>query len=211
MRKLKLLLGFIVLGVLFVSCSKEKGDREKVVEMTIYPETGFGTFFMSKVWTQPLIFSDNDENKKETLINTITEGFNFDYERGFEYKLKVKKIWMLDPPQDVSSIKYVFLELVSKERVITENSEEIINLFVESETIKFTPKYPNEYQSDQTPMIYDALKVKDANNWMALTEIEGFDFEAGYEYELSVKKVTQAVPYAIKYVLVDVISKKIKS
>jgi len=201
--------------MLFIGCTKDDGDKEKIVEMTIYPETGYGASVMSDIWTQPLIYSDNDENQEKMLVDIITEGFDFDYERGYEYKFRVKKVWMQEPPQDVSSIKYEFIELFSKEKVITNDSEENLNLFVASETVKFTPKYPSEYEDEDnmTPKIYDALKVKntDSDNWMALTEIEGFNYENGYEYELRVKKVTQAEPYSVKYVLIETISKEKKN
>ena len=215
MRKLNLFFGFIFINILFIGCTKDEGDKEKIVEMTIYPETGYGASVMSDIWTQPLIYSDNDENQEKMLVDIITEGFDFEYERGYEYKLRVKKIWMQEPPQDVSSIKYEFIEFLSKEKVIINDSEENINLFVSSKTVKFTPKYPSEYEDEDnmTPKIYDALKVKttDSNNWMALTEIEGFDYETGYEYELRVKKVTQAEPYSVKYVLLETISKEKKN
>jgi hypothetical protein len=216
MRKLNLFFGFIVFSILFIGCTKKDDvDKEKIVEMTIYPETGYGASVMSDIWTQPLIFSDDDGNQKKMLVDILTEGFNFDYERGYEYKLKVKKVWMQEPPQDVSSIKYVFIELLSKEKAITSNSEENIELFVSSETVKFTPKYPSEYEDEDNiiPKIYDALKVKIVgfDDWMAITEIEGFDYEAGYEYELSVKKITQADPYSVKYVLLRILSKEKKS
>ena len=145
----------------------------------------------------------------------ITEGLDFEYERGYKYKFSAKKVWMQVPPQDVSSIKYEIIELISKEKVITNNSEKNLKLLVASETVKFTPKYPYEYEEDDnmTPKIYDALKVKniDSNNWMALTEIEGFNYETGYEYELIVKKVTQAEPYSVRYVLIETISKEKKN
>ena len=215
MRKLNLFFGFIFFSMLFIGCTKDDGDKEKIVEMTIYPETGYGASVMSDIWTQPLIYSDNDENQEKMLVDIITEGFDFDYERGYEYKFRVKKVWMQEPPQDVSSIKYEFIELFSKEKVITNDSEENLNLFVASETVKFTPKYPSEYEDEDnmTPKIYDALKVKntDSDNWMALTEIEGFNYENGYEYELRVKKVTQAEPYSVKYVLIETISKEKKN
>jgi hypothetical protein len=214
MRKLNLFFGFIFFSMLFIGCTKDEGDIEKIVEMTIYPETGYGASVMSDIWTQPLIFSDNDENQEKMLVDIITEGFDLDYERGYEYKLKVKKVWMQEPPQDVSSIKYEFIELLSKEKVITNDSEENLNLFVSSETVKFTPKYPFEYEDEDNaiPKIYDALKVKntDSDNWMALTDIEGFDNESGYEYELTVKKITHAEPYSVKYVLLEIISKEEK-
>jgi hypothetical protein len=42
---------------------------------------------------------------------------------------------------------------------------------------------------------------------MALKNIEGFDFEEGYEYILNVKKMTQAEPYSIRYILLNIKSK----
>ncbi len=218
MNKLRLIGFFILFSVFFTSClnDEEGEDREKTVEMTIYPETGYGAAVLSDIITQPLIFSDNDDNEKRMLVDIITEGFDFDYERGYEYTLKVKKVWMAEPPQDVSSIKYIFIELLSKKKVITEDSEENLNLFVSSETVLFTPRFPSEYvetEHGQEIKIYDALYVKNnaTNEWMALTEIEGFNYEAGYEYELNVKKVTTAEPYAVRYVLTDVVSKKLKN
>lgn len=212
MRKLNLFVTIITLSVFFLSCTKEGGDREKIVEMKIYPETGYGASILSDVWTEPLLFSDSENTQKQMLVDIITEGFDFDYERGYEYTFKVKKIWMHNPPQDVSSIKYVFIELLSKKKVITENSEKDIELFVSSKTVKFTPNYPREFEDGEVPKIYDALHVKETNTyaWITLVDIEGFNFEEGFEYLLNVKKVTQAEPYSVKYVLLDILSKKEK-
>jgi hypothetical protein len=212
MRKLNLFLGVIILSTFLGSCTKEEADREKIVEMTLYPETGYGASVLSNVVTEPIQFSDNDENKKQLLTDIITDGFNFNYERGYEYILKVKKIWMQNPPQDVSSVKYVFIELLTKKKVITKDSEKNIELFVSSQTVKFTPKYPSEYEKGaggEVPKIYDALRVKEngTDNWMALTKIEGFDYIKDYEYVLNVKKITQADPYSVRYVLLDIVSK----
>lgn len=120
---------------------------------------------------------------------------------------------MSRPPQDVASIKYVFLEKLSKEKVTIEDSEEDFQLFVSSEPVKFTPKYPSEYEgTDSSPKIYDALLTKkpDSDSWMTIIEIEGFDFEEGYEYLLNVKKITQAEPYLVRYLLLDIKSKTLK-
>jgi len=212
MRKLNLFVGIIILSTFFASCTKEEANRDKIVEMTLYPETGYGASILSDVVTEPIQFSDNDENKKRQLIDIITEGFDFNYERGYEYTLKVKKVWMQNPPQDVSSVKYVFIELLTKKKVITKDSEKSIDLFVSSQTVKFTPKYPSEYEKvagGETLKIYDALHVKEngTDNWMALTKIDGFDYIKGYEYVINVKKITQADPYSVRYVLLDIVSK----
>lgn len=213
MKNPKLLIGFMLLSVFFTGCLKDEGgDKEKIVVMTVYPETGYGASVMSDLLTQPLIFSDSDDNQKRMLVDIITEGFDFNYERGYEFTIKVKKVWMHKPPQDVSSIKYVFIELLSKKKLITVDSENSIELCISSETVRFTPKYPSEYEENGAPKIYDALHVKETgdNNWMALTEIEGFDFEDGYEYVLNVKKVTHAEPYSVKYILLNIVSENEK-
>ncbi|WP_010420890.1 DUF4377 domain-containing protein [Anaerophaga thermohalophila] len=215
MRKLNLFIAFIVFCFFFSSCLKdEENDKEKIVEITIYPETGFGASVMSDIWTQPLIFSDNDDNQKRMLVDIIFEDLDLDYERGYKYTLKAKKVWMHEPPQDVSSIKYVYLEQLSKEKIITEDSEENFELFVSSKTVKFTPKFPSEYEgTESSPKIYNALHTKKTgtDNWLAIVEIEGFDFEEGYEYLLNVKKITQAEPYLIRYILLDIKSKTLKN
>lgn len=221
MTKLKLLLCFVVLSALFSSCFKEdEADREKIVEMTIYPETGFGGSVMSEIWTEPLMFSDSEDSRKRVLVDIIFEGSdNFDYERGYEYKLKVKKVWMQDPPQDVASVKYIFIELLSKEKVIKDDTEKDIEVVVSDKTVKFTPRYPTEYEQVETesgeiyerPKVYDALYMEengDNSKKILVTGIDGFDYEEGYEYILSIKKKIQAEPYAVEYSLIEIISKE---
>lgn len=214
MKKIQLLLAFIVLSLFLSSCLKdEEKDKERIVEMIIYPETGYGASVMSDIWTQPLIFSDADDSQKRMLVDIIVEDFDFEYERGFKYTLKVKKVWMHEPPQDVSSVKYVYIELLSKEKIIAEDSEENMDLFISSKSVKFTPKFPSEFEENESsPKIYTALHSKktDSDNWMVLTEIEGFVFEEGYEYVLSVNKITKAEPFSVKYILLNIKSKTLK-
>lgn len=204
----------ITLGLCLNSCQKDEAiDLEKNVEITIYPETGYGSSVLSDTWTQPLIFSDSDDNRQRLLVDIIFEGLNLDYERGYTYTLKAKKVWMNEPPMDVASIKYIFIKQLSKEKVITEDSEENLELFVSSTTVKFTPTFPNEFEdSGSSPKIYNALHTKKTgtNTWMALIEIEGFDYEEGYEYILTVRKITRANPYSVRYILEDIQSKTLK-
>jgi hypothetical protein len=213
MKKIRLLIALALIAVAQSSCSdKQDADREKIVTMTIYPETGYGASIMSDIITEPLVFSDSDDGEKRLLIDIITQGFDFVYERGYQYTLKVKKIWMHEPPQDVSSIKYEFVQLLSKEKVIIEDSEKAMKLFVAAETVQFMPSYPTQYGEGCIPQIYQALKVKETgtNNWMALMNIEGFEFEVGYEYVINVLKTTTAEPYSIQYKLINIESKTLK-
>jgi len=48
----------------------------------------------------------------------------FYYEKGFEYKLSVKKKLQKDPPQDSGNVIYILIEVLSKEK--QEWSNEII-------------------------------------------------------------------------------------
>ena len=145
----------------------------------------------------------------------LFRSFDFEYERGYEYTFKAKKVWMSNPPMDVSSIKYVFVGPLEKKKVIVENNEENIELLVVSETVKYVPNYPIEYE-DEIPVVYDALFCGDTKTnigmngaiWYVLKEIEGFEFESGYEYILNVKKITHSNPYSLRFVLIDIKDKQ---
>ena len=56
----------------------------------------------------------------------------------------------------------------------------------------------------------DAMLAKDMNSgeWMVLIDIEGFDFEAGYEYVVNVKDATIAEPYSKGYSLLKLVAKE---
>ena len=217
MKRMYSFLCLTLLCLNFFSCLNEHEDKDKVkiVEMTIYPETGYGRGILSNIWTDVLVFSESDDNQKQTLLNIIAEGFDFDYEKGYEYTFKAKKVWMSNPPMDVSSIKYVFAGPLEKKKVIVENNEENIELLVVSETVKYVPNYPVEYE-DGIPVVYDALFCSDTKTsigmngaiWYVLKEIEGFEFENGYEYILNVKKITHANPYSLRFVLIDIKDKQ---
>ena len=184
-------------------------DKTKIVEMTIYSETGYGKKWPNDFWSDAMIFSESDDNRKQLLIDIITEGFDFDYERGYEYTFEAKKVWMANPPQDVSSIKYQFIGPLTKKKVIVENSETEVLLSVASELVKYVPNFQDKNE-DGSPKTYDALSVIDVNSktHTILKEIEGFDYESGFKYTLSAKKIIQAEPYSAKYVLLEIKDKQ---
>ncbi len=207
-RIIFLLIYLFIFGGVISACNNEDSDKEKDVTLTIYEETGFGTPVLSDYLTEPLQFSDSDNQIRGLLINTIVEGLDFEYERGYRYTFKAKKIWMVYPPQDVSSVKYRIEELLSKEQIIKSDSEEELTLIVASETIKFAPRYRNDIENK----IYDALSVKIAGteSKIAIISIEDFDYELGFEYSIKVKKTTQSEPYSTKYSLIEILSKEEK-
>lgn len=197
-------------GVLDLISNQDALDHQKDVVVTIYPETGFGLIFMGDTWSDPLMFSDNDNHRIRLMQNIIFENFDLEYEKGWEYKFKAKKVWMSNPPQDVSSIKYVITEPISKKRVITKDREEFMRVIVAPETVPFAPFYSVEKKKfDSTTDIYDALMIRKlrSDSFFIVTKIEGFNFEPGFEYLLRIKKITHAEPYSVSYQLDEIISK----
>ena len=198
--------------MLLFSCDKEEKDRVKIVELTIYPETRFSRDALSYIWSDALVISDSENKEQRALFATITEGLDYnDYERGYEYVYNVKKVWMQDPPQDVSSIKYIFLDLLSKKRVITENSERDIQLYVLPQRAEYRPRVFKGGVVGGEIQRCDAMLARDmsSDEWKALVDIEGFDFEAGYEYVVNVKEVIIAEPYSKSYSLLNIVSKEV--
>ena len=125
-----------------------------------------------------------------------------DYEKGFEYKIKVRKTFLKNPPQDGSSIEFEYIETISKNKIITQNSEQQIEMEVGPTKVGFISLSQHEIQQ--------ALFVKEneENNMKPLLAIEGFNYEEGYRYKLNVKKIIQADPYSVKYFLVNIISQE---
>ncbi|MBJ7880461.1 DUF4377 domain-containing protein [Gelidibacter salicanalis] len=203
MRKLNLLLCFLTITFLS-SCSKnDDGDVVKTVEMTVYPETGYGGYVFSQdVYGEFLLFSENDNQEKRILTNGGDFSDNFNYEKGYEYKIEARKIFLKNPPQDGSSIIFEFVKIISKTKVVTQDSEQQIEMEVGPTKVGFISRSLNEIQ--------EALFVKENGDthMKPLLEIEGFNHEEGYEYQLNVKKIIEAEPYSVKYILVDIVSQE---
>lgn len=207
--------GFLILLTLvFTGCnltsSKEDKDTEEQIKMTIYPETGFATISGNDTFTEALLFSEENSSEKLTMANIITEGFDFGYQKGYLYHIRVLKTRMKNPPQDVSSVKYKFLDLLSAEKIITADYDTELILDIKPNTVKFTPGFPEpELDENGLPAVYDAFSATDAStgDWTIVPEIVDFNFEAGYTYRLRVKKEVTASPYSEKYTLLEILSK----
>lgn len=82
-----------------------------------------------------------------------------------------------------------------------------ITIWVDSQTTEYTP-----WGSD---MLYEGIKIKESENddWqvLPLNGIEGFAYEAGYEYKLLVLKTTLANPpmdaSSVTYRLIEIVEK----
>ena len=203
MKKLNLILPCILAILFFSACSNdEKGDVQKTIEMTIYSDTGFAGYFMSdNLYGEFLLFSEEGNKNVNVLTSGGSSFDDFDYEKGYEYKVKARKTTLANPPQDGSSIVYDYLETISKKKVVTENSEQQIEIEVDPKKVGYIARSQNGRQ--------EAFFIKEngVENTKIVTAIDNFNFEEENRYKLKVKKVIQAEPYTVKYILIEVVSK----
>lgn len=137
-----------------------------------------------------------------TLFYDQIEGFV--YEEGFEYQLLVKTEQVENPPAGGSSIKWTLVEEVDKQPVSIAAEGELKTIYVGPELVDCVGVAPQkclmvkENPADEYTFFYD--------------QIEGFEYEAGYEYQLLVQEQQVENPPAdassLRLILVSVESKE---
>lgn len=210
MRKIILFAISLLFTLSLLSCASVNSDKQSSVEITIYPETAVRGGFLSNIWSDYLVYSDNGGRDKNIMYQIIVDGLDFDYQRGYEYKFKAKKILMSNPPMDVANVKYSIQKLVSTKKVITEQSDEIFEVTIGPRLVKYIPNYPIKYDDSGASIQLNVMLAfqADKKESLVLENIDGFEYEEGYEYVLDVKRTTYPEPYSVKYELVELKSKK---
>ena len=157
---------------------------------------------------QQCILVKEDPNAEYQYFYFGIEGF--EYEPGYEYELLIRETAVENPPAGGSSLQWTLIEVVSKTPAQTAVAPEtsdmpgrIVTAFVGPELVDcvgVAPQQCLQYKTnpdDDYSLFYDS--------------IDGFTFEPGYEYELSVLvEPVQNPPAdasALKYTLVEIISK----
>lgn len=220
MKKLSLLLlAGLLLGAFLAACNTAPEAEEENVK-TIY----VGPELVDCVGVAPqqcLQVKENPEDEYTLFYDTI-EGFNF--EEGYEYELRVREETVENPPADASSVKWTLVEEVSKTPVETPRTGaegeqtdttanapviaagdggEIKTLYVGPEMAECVGVAPQmcllvrENPEDEYTFFYD--------------NIEGFEYEEGFNYTLQVRVEQVENPPAdassLKYTLVEVVEK----
>ena len=101
-----------ILTLLLAACvctACDKDDEYEIREWTVASQLGIahGASTLQPV----LLVKANDDTSWRAVYQGI-EGF--DFEAGYEYRLRIKAEQLPDPPQDGSSIRYTLLEQISK-------------------------------------------------------------------------------------------------
>ncbi len=148
-----------------------------------------------------MLVKENPADEYQLFYDQI-EGF--DYEEGFEYELEVEVEPVDNPPAGGSSLKLTLVRILNKQPVPIAAESEMKTVFVGPELVDCVGVSPQkcmqvkENPGDEYTMFYD--------------QIEGFDYEEGYEYELLVQEEPVENPPAdassIRWVLVSMESKE---
>lgn len=109
MKKLLLILG--LLSILITGCKKEAEDTEI---MTVASEKR-DCFLIGRF--PCYIVKTEDVQGWHTMVEAIV---GFEYTPGYEYVLEVKRLEMVDPPQDWLG-QYQLIKVISKEKKNSEN------------------------------------------------------------------------------------------
>lgn len=107
----------IVLPILFIACilltgcnNNEPETKDKTSTIMLYVDSHMEDMMLLGGWSECLRVKE--EKESEWYKHTGIVGF--DYEKGFQYQLKVEKTTLSNPPADGSSVVYRLLEVVSK-------------------------------------------------------------------------------------------------
>lgn len=177
------------------ACDKE--DDYSVREWTVASQLGIshGYFALQPV----LLVKANDDTSWRALYEGI-EGF--DFQPGYEYRLRIKARQLSDPPQDASSIRYSLLELISK----TPARSAIPDSYYPTFTMEVAPEPVDYYGQQLLGVRFPEAGIYDWQPWPF--PLEGFDYQPGYTYKLKIGTSvvqTEAHYYAVRYTALEML------
>ena len=127
----------------------------------------------------------------------------FEYQPGYEYRLRIKAEQLPDPPQDGSSIRYTLLEQISKAPATSVIPERFFPAF----TMEVAPQ-PMNYRGQR--FLGVRFPESGLNEWQPWPfRIEGFEYEPGYVYRLRIGTSVVPAPdspagyYSVRYSMLD--------
>lgn len=164
--KTKNLFGILLLFLftfIFISCDKEDEEGRKITDykeyvLTVASEMRPGLMLAEGPDFLKEVYPVKKENSEEWETLSNVDGFEF--EKGYEYKIKISETGYLDYRMGQPAwTEYDLLEVISKEK---KNSEELPKHFI-PETFyknKFLPKYRYAVEADNKEVIEENLNNK---------------------------------------------------
>lgn len=114
----------ILISVLWVGCGKDEPiDKVEIIKMYVSAETGTYTPWGSEVPVECMLVKEDGDLEYSHLAFGGIQGF--DYVRGHEYELEVRKTTLANPPADGSNIAYELLKVINEIPPVTPKPEEL--------------------------------------------------------------------------------------
>ena len=114
-RNLLRMLLLVFCAMTYASCSDdEPQDKVETIKMDVAPHTGIYQPLGSPTVFEGMLVKEEQDKDYHSIALTGINGF--EYEKGYQYQLLVKKITLATPMQDASSIKYLLIKILSKEK-----------------------------------------------------------------------------------------------
>ena len=196
-----------MVGVLLSACASTTGTE--ISDQVSQPESVEKTIYVG-----PLLVDCQGEGPQKCMLVKENPGDDyalfydqiegFEFEDGYEYKLVIKEDQVENPPAGGSSLKWSLVRVESKEPVPIAADAVEKTIYIGPELVDCTGVAPQkcmlvkENPEDDYTLFYD--------------QIEGFDYEEGYEYKLVIKEEQVEDPPAdassTKWTLVSVESKE---
>ena len=209
-NKLMTLLLTLCCTVGFTSCinNDEPQDKVETMDVQVSAYTCFSGIFLSNDIIEGMSVKVGSNPNYDFMGLSSIDGFT--YERGYEYKLKIQRTTLGNPPSDGGSYTYKLIKILSKQKA--EGTRTEVKLYVSSEIGEF--KYADLTQD--RPSRGMKFRENENDNWTVapFNRISGFDYEQGFNYVLSVEKIVlpESSPFyyyqPIQYVLLKVVSKE---
>lgn len=186
---------------LFSGSGDSVKQNKKIVELSIYPDTGFNEYlFSDEMYGEFLQYSEGTNPEKRLLLSPAESFDKFSYQKGFHYVIKVVKITLKHSHHKELNVIYEYIETVSKKKTKEPPVASEITMEVAPVKITFMPR-------GREPRQAYLVKIASESRPRPVTHIEGFDFEIGHTYRLRVMKIILTSPYKEQYTLLEVLSK----
>lgn len=197
-------------SISLTSCLNDDEPKDKVETMNAHVSAITfvnGTLFGSYPIEGMLVKVDGESDYQYFNFNEIS---GFTYQRGYVYDLHVERTTLANPPADASFYNYKLIKEIQKQQA--ESIRKDIRLYVSAE--------PGEYKwgdiTQDMPSAGMKIRENSEDEWTVVpfNKISGFEYEMGYNYELTVEKIVlSAQPederwQTIQYVLKEVITKE---
>lgn len=99
--------------LLFTTISCNTSEKESILNVTVASETVLRKVVPSQEETEHMVITGLST---QTLYLPFGGIENFEYEKGYEYKLLVQKSYIKNPPMDSGNERYTLVEILSKEK-----------------------------------------------------------------------------------------------